>query len=123
VIGLDDVPWVRDRAEASRLPEVAVLSAMAHPELEIAEAAIAQLPADQARLYLLYRHHFGSMSWPWERMNAVPSVKSLSFAPDQSAQLQVDRSQSPPSVSQSSLPTVIVQKHVALSWRRRTPRS
>ena len=55
VIGLDDVPWVRDRAEASRLPELAVLSAMAHPELEIAETAIdaiSQLPADQARLYL-----------------------------------------------------------------------
>jgi flagellar biosynthesis/type III secretory pathway protein FliH len=55
VIGFDDVPWVRDRAAASRLPELAVLSVMAHPELEIAEAAIdaiSQLPADQARLYL-----------------------------------------------------------------------
>jgi hypothetical protein len=57
VIGFDDVPWVRDRAAALRLPELAVLSlsVMAHPELEIAEVAIdaiAQLPADQARLYL-----------------------------------------------------------------------
>jgi hypothetical protein len=55
VIGFDDVPWVRDRAAASLLPELAVLSVMAHPELEIAEVAIdaiAQLPADQAQLYL-----------------------------------------------------------------------
>jgi hypothetical protein len=55
VIGFDDVPWVRDRTKALRLPELAVLSVMAHPELEIAEVAIdavAQLPADQARLYL-----------------------------------------------------------------------
>jgi hypothetical protein len=55
VIGFDDVPWVRDRVEALRLPELAVLSVMAHPELEIAEVAIdaiAQLPADQSRLYL-----------------------------------------------------------------------
>jgi flagellar biosynthesis/type III secretory pathway protein FliH len=54
VIGFDDVPWVRDAVAASRLPELAVLSVLAHPELEIAEAAIdaiAQLPADQARLY------------------------------------------------------------------------
>jgi len=54
VIGFDDVPWVRDPVAASRVPELAVLSIMAHPELEIAEAAIgaiAQLPADQARLY------------------------------------------------------------------------
>jgi hypothetical protein len=54
VIGFDDVPWVRDPVAASRLPELAVLSVLAHPELEIAEAAIdaiAQLPADQARLY------------------------------------------------------------------------
>jgi hypothetical protein len=54
LIGFDDVPWIRDHVAASRLPELAVLSVMAHPELEIAEAAIdaiAQLPADQARLY------------------------------------------------------------------------
>ena len=55
VIGFDDVPWVRDRATALRLPELAMLSVMAHPELEIAEVAIdaiSQLPADQSRLYL-----------------------------------------------------------------------
>jgi len=55
VIGFEDVPWVRDRTAALRLPELAVLSVMAHPELEIAEVAIdaiAQLPADQSRLYL-----------------------------------------------------------------------
>lgn len=48
------MPWVRDPVAASRLPELAVLSVLAHPELEIAEAAIdaiTQLPADQARLY------------------------------------------------------------------------
>ena len=55
VIGFEEVPWVRDRDAALRLPELAVLSVLAHPELEIAElaiAAIAKLPADQARLYL-----------------------------------------------------------------------
>jgi hypothetical protein len=54
VVRFDDVPWVRDPVAASRLPELAVLSVLAHPELEIAEAAIdaiAQLPADQAGLY------------------------------------------------------------------------
>jgi hypothetical protein len=55
VIGFDDVPWVRDRATASHLPELAMLSVMAHPELEIAEIAIdaiSQLPTDKAQLYL-----------------------------------------------------------------------
>jgi predicted transposase YdaD len=55
VITFDDVPKVRDRVAASRLPELAVLSAMAHREIKIAEAAIeAILPLkeDQARLYL-----------------------------------------------------------------------
>jgi hypothetical protein len=55
VIELDDVPHVRDRAAASRLPELAMLSVMAHPELEIADAAveaISQLPEDRRRLYL-----------------------------------------------------------------------
>jgi hypothetical protein len=55
VIGFADVPWVRDRAAASQLPELAVLSVMAHQELEIAEVsieAVEQLPADQGRLYL-----------------------------------------------------------------------
>ena len=54
VIGYGDVPRIRDRAKASRLPELAVLSTIAHPELEVAEAAIsaiAQLPENQARLY------------------------------------------------------------------------
>lgn len=55
VIEFDDVPWVRDRAAASRLPELAMLSVMAHPELEIAEVAveaISQLPEDRRQLYL-----------------------------------------------------------------------
>jgi hypothetical protein len=55
VIEFKDVPWVRDRAAASRLPELAMLSVMAHPELEIAEVAIeaiAQLPVDRRQLYL-----------------------------------------------------------------------
>jgi hypothetical protein len=55
VIEFDNVPWVRDRAAASRLPELAMLSVMAHPELEIAEVAveaISQLPEDRRRLYL-----------------------------------------------------------------------
>jgi hypothetical protein len=55
VIGFEDVPRVRDRAAASRLPELAMLSVMAHPELEIAEVAVdalSQLPEDRKRLYL-----------------------------------------------------------------------
>jgi hypothetical protein len=55
VIGFDEVPWVRDRDAALRLPELAMLSVMAHPELEIAEVAveaISQLPEDRRRLYL-----------------------------------------------------------------------
>jgi hypothetical protein len=55
VIEFDDVPWVRDRDAALRLPELAMLSVMAHPELEIAEVAveaISQLPEDRRRLYL-----------------------------------------------------------------------
>jgi len=55
VVGFDDVPWIRDSHEACRLPELAVLSVMAHPELEIAQVAIdavTQLPGDRARLYL-----------------------------------------------------------------------
>src|SRR5947209_1896678 len=54
VIDFADVPRVRDRIAASRLPQLAVLSVMAHPELEIAEIAIevaSRLPEDQARLY------------------------------------------------------------------------
>jgi hypothetical protein len=55
VIGFADVPHVRDRAAASQLPQLAVLSVMAHPELEIAEIAIeaiSHLPEDRIRLYL-----------------------------------------------------------------------
>jgi len=55
VIEFKDVPWVRDRAAASRLPELAMLSVMAHPELEIAEVAIeaiSMLPEDRRQLYL-----------------------------------------------------------------------
>jgi hypothetical protein len=45
---------VRDADAASQLPELAVLSAMAHPELEIAKVAIGaieQLPTDQRQPY------------------------------------------------------------------------
>jgi hypothetical protein len=55
VIGFDNVPWVRDRAAALALPQLAVLSAMAHPTLEAAEVAIvalSQLPGDQKQIYL-----------------------------------------------------------------------
>lgn len=55
VIGADAVPQVRDYDAACRLPELAMLSVIAHPELEIAQAAIsalALLPEDRARLYL-----------------------------------------------------------------------
>ena len=55
VIEFSDVPHVRDRAVASGLPELAMLSVIAHPELEIAEVAveaISQLPEDRRRLYL-----------------------------------------------------------------------
>jgi hypothetical protein len=55
VIEFSDVPHVRDCAVALGLPELAMLSVMAHPELEIAEVAveaISQLPEDRRRLYL-----------------------------------------------------------------------
>jgi hypothetical protein len=55
VLAFDDVPRVRERARAQRLPELAVLSTIAHPELDIAEVAIdavSGLPEDKARLYL-----------------------------------------------------------------------
>jgi hypothetical protein len=55
VIGFQDVPRVRDRAAASRLPELAVLSVLAHPTLEDAAPAIAALdalPDDRRQLYL-----------------------------------------------------------------------
>jgi len=55
VISFANVPRVRDPTAASNLPELAMLSVMAHPELEIAQAAIhaiSGLPADRERLYL-----------------------------------------------------------------------
>lgn len=55
VIGFDDVPWVRDRAAASQLPELAVLSTLAHPSIEVAGAAtdaISGVPEDRKQLYL-----------------------------------------------------------------------
>jgi hypothetical protein len=55
VLGFEDVPRIRDRTAALQLPELATLSVLAHPELEIAEAAIeaiALLSEDRARLYL-----------------------------------------------------------------------
>jgi hypothetical protein len=54
VIGYAQVPRLHDAAAARASPQLAVLSAMAHPELETAEAAeagIAELPEDQQRLY------------------------------------------------------------------------
>jgi len=53
-IGFEDVPWIRDRDEALRSPELAVLSALAHPDLEVATAAIhavSDLPGGQRQLY------------------------------------------------------------------------
>lgn len=55
VIGFDDLPRITDPAQAGGLPELAVLSALANPVLEVADAAIAAisaLPADQVKLYL-----------------------------------------------------------------------
>lgn len=55
VISFDDLPRIIDPVHAQRLPELAVLSAMAHPDLEVAATAIeaiAQLPEEQNRLYL-----------------------------------------------------------------------
>jgi hypothetical protein len=54
VVGFDDVPWILERDAALHLPELAMLSVLAHPELLIAESALAgitQLPKDQSRLY------------------------------------------------------------------------
>jgi hypothetical protein len=55
VIGFEDVPRVRDRAAASRLPELAVLSVLAHRTLDDAApafAALDALPDDRRQLYL-----------------------------------------------------------------------
>ena len=54
VIDYRQIPRVRDPATARAAPELAVLSAMAHPELETAEAAEAALPGlseDKQKLY------------------------------------------------------------------------
>jgi hypothetical protein len=54
VISFEDVPRIVDPSDAHRLPQLAVLSVVAHPELEIAETAlhaIAPLPTDQSKLY------------------------------------------------------------------------
>jgi hypothetical protein len=54
VIGYDDIPLVTDPSMAADVPELAVLSVLAHPVLAVAEAAIAavaRLPEDRARLY------------------------------------------------------------------------
>jgi hypothetical protein len=54
VIGFDDVPRIQDLDDARRLPELAVLSAIAHPEFDVANAAvdaIRELPGDRAELY------------------------------------------------------------------------
>jgi hypothetical protein len=55
VVDFADLPRIVDPGAAERLPELAVLSAMAHPELDVATAAVGaltMLPEDQKRLYL-----------------------------------------------------------------------
>jgi hypothetical protein len=55
VLGFEDLPRVVDPVTARKLPQLAVLSSMAHRELEVAETAleaIADLPEDLNRLYL-----------------------------------------------------------------------
>jgi hypothetical protein len=55
VIAFDQLPRIIDPAYATKLPELAVLSTLAHPELEVAETAIraiSTLPDDQHQLYL-----------------------------------------------------------------------
>jgi hypothetical protein len=55
VIEFADMPRIVDAARARKLPELAVLSTLAHPELDVASAAItaiSDLPEDRARLYL-----------------------------------------------------------------------
>jgi hypothetical protein len=54
VVDYADVPRITDLETASQLPQLAVLSALAHPELEAAEiavAAISGLPEGLLRLY------------------------------------------------------------------------
>lgn len=55
VVSFADLPRVTDAAVAGRLPELAVLSAMAHPELDVAITAVdavLPLPEDLRKLYL-----------------------------------------------------------------------
>lgn len=55
VVAFNDVPRIIDPAEASKLPELAVLSAMAHPQLDVTAAAIhaiADLPEEEQKLYM-----------------------------------------------------------------------
>jgi len=55
VVGFEHVPRIVDPAAAQKLPELAVLSVMAHPELQVAFAAVHAtegLPEEQSRLYL-----------------------------------------------------------------------
>jgi hypothetical protein len=54
VIGYAQIPRVRDPATARAAPQLAVLSAIAHPELETAvaaRAALGELPEDDKKLY------------------------------------------------------------------------
>jgi hypothetical protein len=55
VMELKDMPRMTDPAAVQAVPELAVLSAMANPDLQVATTAISAisgLPEDQARLYL-----------------------------------------------------------------------
>jgi len=55
VIEFADLPRIVDPDDARQLPELAVLAAMAHPEVDVAVAAIEAnepLPEDQKQLYL-----------------------------------------------------------------------
>jgi hypothetical protein len=54
VLGFDAIPSVTDEDLARRIPELAVLSAIAHADLDVLRAAVAaidQLPEDQRELY------------------------------------------------------------------------
>jgi hypothetical protein len=56
VIEFTEMPRVTNGAEAQRVPELAVLSAIAHPEISVARAAIdaiENLPTDKKRIYLI----------------------------------------------------------------------
>jgi hypothetical protein len=54
VVGFDDVPRIVDLGGARRLPELSVLSALAHPDFEVTATALqamTALPEDQNRIY------------------------------------------------------------------------